>query len=55
MYSTDRYFNGFIDEVCIWNRALTPDEIQQSIDGTLISAAVTGKDKLAATWGQIKN
>ena len=55
MYSTDRYFNGFIDEVCIWNRALTPDEIQQSIDGTLISIAVASKDKLAVTWGQIKN
>jgi hypothetical protein len=54
MYATDRWFNGLIDEVCIWNRALTPDEIQQSVDGSLISAAVSGKGKLAATWGQLK-
>lgn len=24
----DRYFNGLIDEVCIWNRSLTTDEIR---------------------------
>ncbi|MBD3182733.1 hypothetical protein GF312_10600 [Candidatus Poribacteria bacterium] len=54
MYATDRWFNGLIDEVCIWKKALTPEEIQQSIDGTLISAAVSKEGKLAVTWGELK-
>ena len=33
MYATDRWFKGMIDEVRIWNKALTPDEIQMSVEG----------------------
>lgn len=55
MYATDRWFKGMIDEVRIWNKALTPDEIQMSIEGTLIDLAVASKDKLTSTWGKIKD
>ena len=55
MYATDRWFNGMIDEVCIWNKALSPEELQQSMAGTLVNAAVSREGKLATTWGQIKN
>ena len=54
MYATDRWFDGMIDEVCIWSKALTPDELKKSIQGTLISAAVTTSGKLAVAWGNIK-
>jgi len=55
MYATDRWFRGMIDEVRIWNKALTPDEIQMSVEGILIDTAVASKDKLTSTWGKIKN
>lgn len=55
MYATDRWFNGMMDEVAIWNRALTPEEIQQSMAGSLINAAVESRNKLSTTWGNIKN
>jgi hypothetical protein len=54
MYATDRWFDGMIDEVCIWSKALTPDELKKSMQGTLISAAVTKSGKLAVAWGSIK-
>ena len=55
MYATDRWFNGMIDEVCIWSKALSPGEIQQSMEGSLVGAAVSSSGKLSATWGRIKN
>ena len=54
MYGTDRWFNGIIDEVCIWSKALTPDEIKKSIEGKLISMSVEKSGKLATAWGNIK-
>ena len=54
MYATDRWFNGLIDEVCIWRRALSADEVKKSVDGTLISAAIEAQGKLTTTWGDIK-
>lgn len=55
MYATDRWFNGMIDEVCIWSKALSPGEIQQSMEGALVGAAVSSSDKLSTTWGRMKN
>jgi len=55
MYATDRWVNGLIDEVCIWSKALTPEELEKSIEGSLISAAVSGTGKLATAWGQIRS
>ena len=54
MYATDRWLNGMLDEVCIWNKALSPEEIKQSMAGELISLAVSRKGKLSTTWAQIK-
>jgi len=47
-----RYFDGLIDEVAVWDHALTSDEI-----GVLVSSgvfAVTPSGKLTTTWGDLK-
>ena len=55
LYGTQgRWFGGLIDEVSIWSKALTPEEIKKSMDGTLINAAVDKTGKLATKWGDIK-
>ena len=43
---------GSIDEVAIWNRALSETEIRAVMRGALF--AVSPKDKIATTWGNIK-
>jgi hypothetical protein len=51
-----RYFSGVIDEVRVWNRALSEKEIAGNMNkgkGELLAVNKTGK--LAATWGLIKN
>jgi len=49
MYTDGRWFNGLIDEVRIWSRGLSADEV-----GTPIDAAVETQGKLTTTWGRIK-
>lgn len=44
--------DGSIDEVAIWNRVLSEDEIKRAMRGPLLS--VSPKDKGATTWGNIK-
>ena len=44
--------NGSIDEVGLWRRALTQSEIREVMRGAL---AVSLKDKVATTWGDIKH
>ena len=43
--------NGSIDEVGVWRRALSQAEIEKAMKGFL---AVSPKDKVATTWGDIK-
>ena len=43
---------GSIDEVAIWSRALSETEIRSAMRGPLL--AVSPKDKVATTWGNIK-
>jgi hypothetical protein len=43
-----RYFDGLIDEVAVWDHALTQDEI------LFLVLAVNPSGKLATTWGDIK-
>ena len=43
---------GSIDEVAIWDRALSEDEVRSAMRGPLLS--VSPKDKIATTWGNIK-
>ena len=44
--------DGFIDEVSIWNRALSEDEVRNAMRGPLL--AVSSKGKVTTTWGNIK-
>ena len=44
--------NGFIDEVAIWDRALSEDEIRTAMQGPLFP--VSPKNKVAMTWADIK-
>ena len=43
---------GSIDEVAIWSRVLSDDEIRSALRGPLLT--VSPKDKVATTWGNIK-
>ena len=45
-------FNGVIDEIVIYDRALTEDEIQQDMEGAIIGVELAGK--LATAWGNLK-
>ena len=47
-----RPVEGWIDEVRIYNRGLTPKEVQQNFDSE--GLAVGAKQKLAVTWGNSK-
>jgi len=47
------HFVGKIDDVRIYDRVLTDDEIGQAMLGE--ASAVSASDKLATTWGMIKN
>ena len=44
--------DGSIDEVAIWSRVLSEDEIKTAMRGPLFD--VTPQDKVATTWGDIK-
>lgn len=46
-------FNGLIDEVQIWDRALSENEIQESMED-LTAFAVDTSGKLTTTWGNLK-
>jgi hypothetical protein len=47
--------NGSIDDVIIWSRALSPNEIVQAMgEGGPFAAAVEPAGKLTTTWGEIK-
>ena len=49
-------FNGVMDEVAIYDRALSADEIMENFveEGLGETAAVEPSEKLAGTWGGIK-
>ena len=47
-------FEGVIDEVKIYNRALTPAEIVQNYEKAKALAVEDSSDKLAITWGELK-
>ena len=46
-------WNGKIDEVKVWKRALSENEVQLSMDGKL-GAAVKSQGNLVTTWGNLK-
>jgi len=51
---TDHSMNGVIDEVNIYDRALSEGEVQQNFKATSNKLAVEPVNKLSALWGQIK-
>jgi hypothetical protein len=51
---TDSYFDGIIDEVVLYNRALSANEITELMNVGLPATAVEPADKLATTWALIK-
>ena len=51
--NTGQKFNGIIDEVTVWDRALSEDDIARSMED-LTALAVDPADKLATTWGSVK-
>ena len=49
------FFKGIIDEVAFYNRALSPEEVNQLMDNPIVGAsAVEATGKLATTWATIK-
>ncbi|MBC8228881.1 hypothetical protein H8E77_04950, partial [bacterium] len=47
-------WNGKIDEVKIWKRALSENDVKLSMEGKL-GRAVDPQDKITTAWGQIKS
>lgn len=53
--SAGRWWDGSIDEVMIYNRALSENEMAQLFKGGPISKAVEFADKLTTVWGGVKD
>jgi hypothetical protein len=47
----NRYLEGKLDDIKIWDEALSPEEIKQSME----AASVEPDEKLSITWGSIKS
>ena len=50
--NTDGYLIGAVDEVRIYKKVLTPEEIKQNFESKGLAVQPTGK--LSLTWGRIK-
>lgn len=50
---TQRFVNGALDEIKMYNYALTPDELKADMDNPQ-TADVLPQDKLTTTWARIK-
>ena len=50
--NTDGYLIGAVDEVRIYKKVLTPEEIKQNFESQGLTVQPTGK--LSLTWGRIK-
>ena len=51
-HTGDEFYEGMVDEVMLWRRALGAEEVLASMGG--ISMVVSPSDKLAYTWARIK-
>ena len=54
MTTPDMFFDGIIDEVAIYNRALTEKEIRTDMEQGVLPAAVQPSGKLTTTWSRVK-
>lgn len=54
--SSKEFYNGFLDELAIYNGALTPDSVKkimnEGVKGQLFGVSML--DKLSTTWGDLK-
>ena len=50
-----RYLEAIVDEVVIYDRAISHDELNELMDFDWPTVAVEPKDKLAVRWAEIKN
>ncbi len=50
-HAQERHFVGVIDEVAIYDRALTPNENEQNMNASLGITSVDLAGKLSSTWG----
>ena len=48
-------FTGMIDEVRLWNRALSQDDINIAKDLSATATPVDPLGKLSTTWGNLKS
>jgi hypothetical protein len=48
-------FNGIIDEVTIWNRAMTEEEVMNTYKLPIPELAVDLRTSLSTTWGKLKS
>ncbi len=54
----DIFFDGIIDEVYLWGRAISEDELADLANGnrpSIVILAVESTGKLATTWGSVKH
>ena len=51
----DRVYNGSVDEVAIYSRALTEAEIQEDMNRGILVTSLHAEGKLTATWASVKN
>jgi hypothetical protein len=50
-----RFFSGTMDEVAIFNRALSGDEVKQFMNSSIDKLlSVESKGKLVTTWAELK-
>jgi hypothetical protein len=52
--NADRWWDGVIDEVVVYNRALSAEEVAQLFEAPPTAVAVSSFGKLATAWGRVK-
>ncbi len=52
---TQRWLNGLIDEIKVYNRALSEEEIKRDMENPAANLSVTIYGKASATWGMLKS
>jgi len=49
------FYKGIVDEVLIYRKALTEDEIKSDMNASPVAAAVAPSGKVATTWADLKS
>ena len=49
------FYNGLLDEIVVFDAALTEEDVENVMNKGGLVTAVSSSDKLASTWGAIKN